>query len=150
MANQDDVVFHDRFSQVFPRYWDQVPADFEFIWVGQNFRSRFRRPGDPPYEPPLDARLVATPELPPYGMHAAIVSFRGAARILAKLTGKLPKVVPGAEPPVPPTPYCQVRRVPQCGRTRYCTIDPFKAVLGRYTQVDVHLFQDPLKLGLPA
>lgn len=32
---RDDIVLHDDFLTLFPRYWARVPSHYEFINVGQ-------------------------------------------------------------------------------------------------------------------
>ncbi len=31
---RDDAVFHDNFLSLFPEYWQKVPEDFQFVFLG--------------------------------------------------------------------------------------------------------------------
>jgi hypothetical protein len=60
---EDDVVFHQDFHLLFPKYWQQVPEDAVLVWVGysrtdQSFYCRWV--GGPP-RPLLHAALARSP-----------------------------------------------------------------------------------------
>lgn len=81
---EDDVIFHDNIEELFPLYWDQVPADFEVIYLGHN--------------PTLPQHLVACEEPGSqrffhehsvYTTHAMIISYNGALRLSRAMHGLL-------------------------------------------------------------
>ena len=80
---EDDVVFHDNFTELFPKYWAQVPEDYEVIWLGHL---------------PIDGNTVSCEnrfskrlfhEEFVYCTHAMIVSRAGAERLASAMEGIL-------------------------------------------------------------
>ena len=50
---RDDAVFDDSLVELFPRYWEMTPRDFDFVFVGHIL------PGDPVREPTVDGEAAS-------------------------------------------------------------------------------------------
>ena len=93
---EDDVLIHDDAEALLPQYWQRVPPDFEFVYLGH--LPAWLMDGEPP---PPDA--VRTGEAP-YCTHAYVVTAASAAR-LALLFDQVFRGRgrdPGASPDAPP------------------------------------------------
>jgi hypothetical protein len=71
---EDDVLFHDDFQELLPPYWAQVPANFEFVYLGHLPHWMF---GD---SPKLPETAVTFGEAP-YCTHAYVVTAASAGRL---------------------------------------------------------------------
>ena len=58
-CGRDDAVFDDALVELFPRYWDMTPRDFDFVFVGHII------PGQPVREPTVEGEAAS---LQPHGM----------------------------------------------------------------------------------
>jgi hypothetical protein len=79
---EDDVVAHDDFAALFPKYWALVPADYEVIWLGH-----LPIEGTVSCENRFSTRLLHEDFV--YCTHAMIVSRAGAERLVAAMEGIL-------------------------------------------------------------
>lgn len=75
---EDDVIFHDDFNNLFPKYWQQVPHDALMVWVGHSrtdvdFRCRMPGAPDRPEESEVQAGAGA-----PWMTHAVIITLEAA------------------------------------------------------------------------
>jgi hypothetical protein len=79
---EDDVVAHEDFAALFPRYWALVPSDYEVIWLGH-----LPIDGTVSCENRFSTRLLHEDFV--YCTHAMVVSRAGAERLVAAMEGVL-------------------------------------------------------------
>ena len=79
---EDDVVAHEDFATLFPRYWATVPADYEVIWLGH-----LPIYGSVACENAFTNRLLHEDFV--WCTHAMIISKAGAERLASAMRGIL-------------------------------------------------------------
>lgn len=72
---ENDVIFHQDFTVLFPEYWQQVPSDFEILWLGFHPFG-----GDSAHCESDNPALVQRQQIV-WTTHAMIISNKGAERL---------------------------------------------------------------------